>query len=582
MRQKMTYYISSLCDNRLASVNQGRTYGAYNYSTRTGRPRIDKTVHGVPMTNEVIGQFAEFLNDYKKGRERTFEYAYASLIEKYYTSYTPDGSSIRKPLSECPTFNQFYHYCKTHITQEEMDVIKTSRQEQRNAKRVLVGSSRTDAIRPGWILESDAVEADFSIVSELDAEQSIGRPIVYFAVDVYSSVIVAISASFENNSILGLTNLFMNLADDKQEFARKYNMEIDPSVWPSGFIPNEIRCDRGSDFKSDKFREICRRLGINRTLETGGTGSMKGIVEQSFHQFQSSQRPEMESKGLITKRYDSNHHREAMIDLNTFTRMLISFVVTHNQKVIIDYPMERDMYKQKGFKPTPVSIWEYGTKKYGMPKMISAASRTQYYFDLMQEKTASISRRGIVLNGLVYEVTTRELISRCYALGAKREDITVRYDPRDVSNLYLLESNQLIALPLQPLIPGNADFGGMAWKQYEEYHKVRKQLRREGAEFNRIAMGHLYRAYGVLVAENKRPNLSTTDGIREARETEKQLKNQQNRIVDHMQEPAKKISELPAVHSETLPTSSVVDNVSTPVDSKDLYSAWKQSLEEDW
>ena len=42
-------------------------------------------------------------------------------------------------------------------------------------------------------MEADAVEADFSIVSAMDKEQSIGRPIVYFLLDVQTSAIVAVS-----------------------------------------------------------------------------------------------------------------------------------------------------------------------------------------------------------------------------------------------------------------------------------------------------------------------------------------------------------------------------------------------------
>ena len=36
------------------------------------------------------------------------------------------------------------------------------------------------------MVEIDACEADVSLVSELDPDQAIGRPIVYFMIDVYS------------------------------------------------------------------------------------------------------------------------------------------------------------------------------------------------------------------------------------------------------------------------------------------------------------------------------------------------------------------------------------------------------------
>lgn len=70
------------------------------------------------------------------------------------------------------------------------------------------------------MVEIDACEADVSLVSELDPDQAIGRPIVYFMIDVYSRIILAVSVAFDNNSILGITNLFLNLADDKQEYCK--------------------------------------------------------------------------------------------------------------------------------------------------------------------------------------------------------------------------------------------------------------------------------------------------------------------------------------------------------------------------
>ena len=298
------YLQSGFQDNALSDKRSQKQFNKTNiHTTKAGRPRMDGLQKGVVLTHEVINQFEEFLQLYKKGRERTYKNAYAGLIEKYYT----DSDGNRLPQSMIPTYNQFYFYCSQHITQKEKDIKKTSAQEQRNAKRLLLGSARKDAIRPGWIVEADAVEADFSIVSAMDKEQSIGRPIVYFLLDVQTSAIVAASISLENNSMIGLTNLFLNLGDDKAEYAAKYGIEFDSSLWPSNFLPNEIRCDRGSDFKSNKFGEVCKRLGIIRTLEPGATGSYKSIVEQSFHQFQSSLRPEMIKKGLITERRRDFH-----------------------------------------------------------------------------------------------------------------------------------------------------------------------------------------------------------------------------------------------------------------------------------
>lgn len=53
-----------------------------------------------------------------------------------------------------------------------------------------------------------------------------------------------------------------------------------------GFIPQELRTDHGAEYTSEDMRRVGREIGMNIVLAPPATGSMKGIVEQSFHQFQ--------------------------------------------------------------------------------------------------------------------------------------------------------------------------------------------------------------------------------------------------------------------------------------------------------
>lgn len=94
------------------------------------------------------------------------------------------SSYILMPESERPTLGQFYYYAQKHLTKAEKDLIKTSAAEQRNNKRLLISDSLKDVYGPADMVEIDACEADVSLVSELDPDQAIGRPIVYFMIDV--------------------------------------------------------------------------------------------------------------------------------------------------------------------------------------------------------------------------------------------------------------------------------------------------------------------------------------------------------------------------------------------------------------
>ena len=92
-----------------------------------------------------------------------------------------------------------------------------------------------------------------------------------------------------------------------------------------------LRVDRGAEFKGKEFDRLCIELGIEKQIVPGAMGSLKGVVEQSFHRLQSEQREHIENHGLIEKRYDSHHHKEASLNIRQYTAMVINYVLNHNQ-----------------------------------------------------------------------------------------------------------------------------------------------------------------------------------------------------------------------------------------------------------
>lgn len=268
-------------------------------------------------------------------------------------------------------------------------------------------------------MEVDAWEADIYLRSEADPSKTIGRPYVYSMVDVCTGAIVAVSVAFENNSMLGLTNLFLNLFDDMERVAEKYGMKIPAESFPSNFIPHIVRCDRGSDFISDKFEKLCRHLDINREPVTGATGSYKGIVEQSFNQFRMHTSGYLEGKGLIQKRYDSDHKETARLTKWDFTRLVLEFVVFHNNHILKDYLVGKKMV-DAGIQPSPVNLWKYFGDERFAPRPIPENGMNQILFDLLEEASATLSTGGIVFRDLKYmNFNDYELMSRIEAAARK-------------------------------------------------------------------------------------------------------------------------------------------------------------------
>ena len=108
-------------------------------------------------------------------------------------------------------------------------------------------------------------------------------------------------------------------------------MEVPEGICPYGFVPMELRTDQGAEYTSGDMRRIGREIGMNITLVAPGTGSLKGLVEQAFHQFQELLRGAAAGKGIILKRYGSQHYETACTDIEDVRKIAYNFVIYFNQ-----------------------------------------------------------------------------------------------------------------------------------------------------------------------------------------------------------------------------------------------------------
>lgn len=579
----------SLVDSRCFGTNTGKVY---SYQTKTGRPAEYFDASGMVITDEILGYFEEALRDYKSGRHKSIKEAFDKMNLIHFTrTELINGQSniVLLPISERPTITQFRYYCQKHLSNQEKDLIKTSALEQRNNKRLIISDSLFGVNGPGDMVEIDACEADVSLVSVIDPSKTVGRPIVYFMIDVYSRIILAMSVAFDNNSILGLTNLFLNLADDKQKYCERYGISYEnKDIWPSNIIPNRVRVDRGAEFRGKQFERICDELGIERILVSPGSGSLKGVVEQSFHQLHSKQNSHLEKHGLIEKRHDSNHHQTATLNIEEYTKMVIGFVLTHNQQCLTKYPLTKDMILQK-VKPIPALLWQYGIKNGNIPRPIP--SLEQYLFNLMTPINAKVSRRGICYKGLWYLNTQDKRLAReMFDAGNKKVAFEARMDMRDVGSIYYLRDNKLMVAKLNPLLNGNSDYSGLTMKQYEDYLKGKNELLAEGRVHNEELSAFNYAMNHSIVESVTQPMLPDAKNIRPAREIEKQAKSRSNRISKRLELPEEPLLEesktiIDAEVVEIIPenTSAILETPSNAQKENTLstYSSWDEALE-DW
>ena len=522
--------------------NYGSKHDSLAYSKKTGNPGLYGISSGCIVTPEVKQSFDVGLKYYTSGRAKTYSKAFDLINIEFFSTATIEAGVFSRellPADKRPTYKQFWYYCKNHLTQSEIDAIKTSRMEQRNNKRLLLSEGRAQIEYPGEKVECDAVEFDNSLVSVLNPSQTIGRPIVYVMRDVLTHAVVAFSVALDNNSVLGLTNLFLNLGDDKAAFCQKYGMTLkDPRLWPSNFLPQELYADRGSDFKSDPFGKICKDLGITRHLVSGGSGSLKGTIESWFHQMHSMINPHTENLGLIEKRYDSNHHKEATLNIFQFTKLVLYCVLSYNQSHMMNYmPSKEEL--QDNIDATPSILWEYYCKKKGTPRPITDSAT--YLYNLLTPGEAKLTRNGIEFKRLFYlNASDGKLLARMYTQQNRRAKFSIKYDPRDNSRIfYIDDKGNLAVASLNESLGWQRSICGLTHADTEVYFKMTGKSNKVAVQRNdEIAAARFELIENeVQAAKRVAAKHPDTTNMKEARNAEKQLVSRANAITDRLDPP---------------------------------------------
>ena len=438
------------------------------------------------LSEEDRKNFAKYAQMYISNKYLTMVNAYTNMLNECYREMiVHDGVMEFKQIrEEHPTLRQFRYYIMTHYTEEERDQKTMKPHEQRNNKRILKGSSSTGVRYPGEVVEIDECDFPVSLVSKYDPTQTVGRPNVYIMIDVLTHVILAVGISFNQNSYVGLSNMFINMADDKVEYCKKYGVIIQEDEWPSNIIPAQIRCDQGADFKGEDILKVCQKIGIERDLVSVATGSMKGEIENLFHLLQSNLRGLFESKGLITKDWGSKHHKEATINIEAFTQILLLQIIEHNKKSMAQFPMTDQMIAD-GVLPRPYILWNYFSEKVQSPKPI--INRNEYLMALMKEGRASVDRKGIHYLERTYfpeREELPELWNQMYENQNRKTYIDIYYDPRCMNTIYYLANNKLLGMNMSSDKKENKGFFDLSEQEIERINLDIRKLRRKEQKYN--------------------------------------------------------------------------------------------------
>lgn len=408
--------------------------------------------------------------------------AYDAVLRQYFREpvEAPDGSSVEMvtlPEEErSVSYKMLYNYIRKHT--EDYSCKGKDERDKQNNDRQLVGNSKTGVYELGQIVEADEMELGCYVVDQNDGETVLGKAVVYCMVEVLSGICIGAYVSLENNSMRGFQQVFLSLLEPHKNQTKGYNIDYDEEDWPSMIVPNEIRCDRGSEYMSKAYSKAMGELGIRNTPVPPGCGSLKGVVESFNGLVQTYLKAQLKNNGYIEDKYRGGDLAKgaACLTLEEIRGLVYQSVILYNRRVfegLID-----KKYVDNNVSPTPKGIFAYEKAhgRAGDPTNVNDATRPAYLFAMLakeeeKRKFTWNRRKGIVYT--FYKTELRFYSQEPWFLDILKdephpEDIEVRYNVDDIRNVYIRYKKEIHRVPLAEKIEQQYTYADLTWDEYDE------------------------------------------------------------------------------------------------------------------
>ena len=331
--------------------------------------------------------------------EYEFNYAYNQVLIAF-------GISIPcKPedLIDVPTERQFRYFYEKEYSPLEITRRRKGEINYRKDFRPVLSTSTSEVDGPGSRYQIDSTIADIYLVSEQDRTRIVGRPTMYFVVDVFSRAIVGLDISFENPSWVSAMGALVNAVSDKVEYCARYGVESHAHEWPLPGLPESIITDRGAEFIGRHIEVLSEAFQVSIETTPPYRADWKGIVERDFRTIQQKMKPYtpgyVTRKAVGKKRHGKDYRLESLLTLNEFTALIINIVrFYNNENPIAKYDPDSDI--PPDLELIPMELWDWGiTHRTGKLR------RPDYELvrvNLMPHTSATVTEHGLRVFGCYY------------------------------------------------------------------------------------------------------------------------------------------------------------------------------------
>lgn len=275
-------------------------------------------------------------------------------------------------------------------------------------------------LKTAWpldVLQIDHTPVDLIVVDEA-LRRPIGRPWLTLALDVDTRLVAGFLLSLDPPCATSVALALAHAVLPKTSWVATRDI---PLPWPIAGLPRSVHVDNGKEFHSLAFERGCRQYGMHldyrpvRTPRYGGhIERLMGTLMGRIHELPGT------TFGGIGEKGDTDPEAAASLTLAELETIFALEVLG---------PYHLEVHSALGI--PPLVAWSDRLGLRPQPPAIPTDDK-QFLRDFLPFKEVSVRREGIRLHNIFYydNVLTSWV-------GAERRRMRVKYDPRDLSAVFL-------------------------------------------------------------------------------------------------------------------------------------------------
>jgi putative transposase len=377
---------------------------------------------------EKAQQLAEIVDEVIEEKYLSRQRLTVAAVYEFLIGRIADENQFRSEGDKLPTPSERSIYDVINQL-DEYEVIKARHGKRIAELRCGMHKRGPQPTRPLERVEMDHTRLDLFVIDPV-TKMPIGRPTLTIAIDKYTRMILGFHLSFNGAGFLAVMHCLRHAI-----LPKTYVKSLYPSVehlWNVFGIPEMIVVDNGLEFHGDGFEDACLQLGTVISYCPVRKPWFKPIVERYFGTLNRKLLHELPGTTFsnIFEREDYDPAKNAIIGLDTLLE------ITH--VFIIDYYAQR---KHRGVNDIPARRWDAAVQEYP-PALPARREDLQVLLGDVEHRT--IQPYGISLFDLTYNDT---ILARLRG-GRKGYRFKIKYDPADISVIYVLDPDSDKFLPV--------------------------------------------------------------------------------------------------------------------------------------